>query len=648
MQNSKNNSSHTSQNNSWLIPLSKAYHLLPAAWIQRKERKDALKFVLHKWKNNSVKEKEITLISKRLQLLLFLTDWGWLIALFLLLIGYMAINYIKHLQQEINVSHDCVTEKKCIILLESANVEAWPPNLNMGELTVKFRANGTSNDYLGIRNQDINYSEIGIDGSNVTYKGAVIGSFDGGQGTKPLIVKFNTNVTKEVALFLVRNIIYQNTHQSSIIGSRQVEFKITDGQGGVSKPFVIKIQDQSPILTVPNSQSFKENTYSPINGIRLAVSNRKVTVTLETINGTITVKPDVVQGLTEKGIINNQSQKVTLTGTINEINTTLAASQAINYQGNKDDTLTVTVSDTEKVVLWPATDFKNNELETKTINIKVIPINPPPVITIPNNQSTYQDSNLPIKGISLSDPNHQDITVTLEVTNGFLAIKSDVLNGLTAEKISNNKTQKVTLKGNTAKINSSLAEVIYRGSPNYAGEDNLIITASDGTKTAQGTINITVKYNPVISLPSSPTPSPTPSPTASPTPLNGDVQTKEAVNLINSWLIAKSQAFGNPPNSKILDQYTTGEYLTKQQGTVDYLIEKNAYYQYNSPPKIEPLGALFQQGNQVFIDVKVSENTTLFVNGRIVPDQTGVFSNEYRWFLQLENGSWKIARTEKK
>ena len=509
MQNLDTNQSSRSRNESRQRPLYKAFNLLPEARKQRTVRQDALKFVLRKWKKNQ--EREIPIISKRLQFWLFLSDWWWLMSAIFLISGLAAINYANPWHKQSEKITDCVKENQCIVLLQSASVDDFfSPDFDTGELTVKFTANGTSDDYLGIRNQGDGEDEIRTKDNNVSYGGKIIGSFEGGKETEPLLVKFNTSATREAAQALVRNIVYQSVSRNPKIGSRQVEFKITDGDGGISKPFTIKIQDKDSILNVPSSQTVKENANLSISGISLlSADNLTLTITLKATNGTLNIKPNVAKGLTAKDISNNQSTQVTLTGTVKQINSTLADSGGLIYRRNKnfsgEDMLTATVSDGEKIVLWPPSNSEdvNSNLDSKSISITVVPTNPPPIITVPSKQFTNQNTDLPISGMTLSDPNNPNLTVTLEVTNGILTVKTDIPNGLTANDIENNKTKKITLKGDTTKINKTLANaagIIYRGRQNYAGSDNLIITASDGSKTDRETIGITVNDNPVISI----------------------------------------------------------------------------------------------------------------------------------------------------
>ncbi len=65
----------------------------------------------------------------------------------------------------------------------------------------------------------------------------------------------------------------------------------------------------------------------------------------------------------------------------------------------------------------------------------------------------------------MSDPNNQDVTVTLEASNGKLTVQTDVSDGLTSNNLANNNTKKVTIEGSIGQINKTFAAstgIIYR------------------------------------------------------------------------------------------------------------------------------------------------------------------------------------------
>ncbi|MEH1772880.1 DUF4347 domain-containing protein [Nostoc sp.] len=95
-----------------------------------------------------------------------------------------------------------------------------------------------------------------------------------------------------------------------------------------------------------------EDTSVPIPGIvinDLDAGTSALTVILTATKGTVTVKSDVVGGLTSTSISNNSSSNVTLTGTVSQINATLADIVGLTYRGNANvngaDIVSIAVSD---------------------------------------------------------------------------------------------------------------------------------------------------------------------------------------------------------------------------------------------------------------------------------------------------------------
>ncbi len=437
--------------------------LLPEVLKQHKSRKDAIDFVLRRWDIAS-DDDEMRTISNLLKRAIILAEKSWLIALlvgiFLVATGGIATTLIANNSSEkgtttifppIGAVPDCVKKENCISLIELVELkDSESPNFDTGELTVQFKGKSTPNDRLSIRNQGNNQGEVGINGKDVTYEGTLIGTFKGGEGTKPLIVTFNTNATREAAEAVVRSITYQNISENPNPDTRTIEVKITDGDGGITKtPLTRNIRiipnKSSIVLTVPGAVTAKENSDLPLSGISLsAPDNEKVTVILEVSNGILTVKSDVTNGLTTNNISGNEQQKVTLTGTVAQVNTTLADTAAVTYRSKQDfigeDSLIVTanVNSIQKGLVWPPKAQKNEPV-SKPIGITINFLNPPPVVTVPDNQLANENTELAINGINIEDPNHEVVNVTLEVSHVTLTIKTDVPVGFTTDCISNNK-----------------------------------------------------------------------------------------------------------------------------------------------------------------------------------------------------------------
>jgi hypothetical protein len=87
---------------------------------------------------------------------------------------------------------------------------------------------------LEIRNQGLDWQQIGVSGSTVTYSGTAIGTYSGGVGTAPLVVSFNSSCNPEAAQALARNITYRNVTNAPLQDPRTVVFTLADGDGGSS------------------------------------------------------------------------------------------------------------------------------------------------------------------------------------------------------------------------------------------------------------------------------------------------------------------------------------------------------------------------------------------------------------------------------
>ncbi|MEY9833820.1 VCBS repeat-containing protein [Sinorhizobium fredii] len=122
-------------------------------------------------------------------------------------------------------------------------------------------------------------------------------------------------------------------------------YDIVDGHGGaVAQTATITITgaNDAPVNTVPVSQTVGSNTATPITGVAVAdIDSDNVTTTLSVSSGKLTVGTG--GGFT---VNNNGTNKVTISGTLAQVNAALATLSYLsntNYSGA--DTLTVVTSD---------------------------------------------------------------------------------------------------------------------------------------------------------------------------------------------------------------------------------------------------------------------------------------------------------------
>lgn len=164
----------------------------------------------------------------------------------------------------------------------------------------------------------------------------------------------------------------------------------------------------------------------------------------------------------------------------------------------------------------------------------------------------------------------------------------------------------------------------------------MVVTKKDTQSTNQPVVSAPQSANqPVVSAPQS----------ASQPVTSNSITKQEAVNLISNWLQFKRQIFASPFNRQLAAELTTDvlyQDMIKPGGSIDWLIENKAYYQFGVQ-KIESTGQFSANGNQATIEVNLTEDRTFYVNGKVNQSQTDFTTKLVRYNLQFVDGRWKIS-----
>jgi hypothetical protein len=119
----------------------------------------------------------------------------------------------------------------------------------------------------------------------------------------------------------------------------------------------------------------------------------------------------------------------------------------------------------------------------------------------------------------------------------------------------------------------------------------------------------------------------------------------EAANLIGRWLQAKRSILAPPYNRQLSDDLTTDVLLNdlnKPNGSISWLQNNNAYYRFGVQ-RVDGVEQFSTSDVDATIFVKVTEERTLTVNGRIDSKETNFSTRRIRYNLKLVDGRWKIA-----
>ncbi|NEQ37952.1 MAG: DUF4101 domain-containing protein [Okeania sp. SIO3I5] len=305
------------------------------------------------------------------------------------------------------------------------------------------------------------------------------------------------------------------------------------------------------------------------------------------------------------------------------------------------------------------TDGDGESSNTLNRIVTITPVNQRPVITVPGMQTAKEDQKLSIQGISVKEPDGNNICLKFSADKGQIIVNDNVAGGVSFRGIKYNSDNTVAFCGTPSQVNKTLKAnngIVYESNTNFIGSDRLTIFAQDLSD--NDTISEQEFIWPVGALKSKTDRKDfeiTVEPTNDAPRLIGfsnadsSILTSEsAVKVIRDWLEIKGQILGRSPNRQLLSEYTTGVYYNnyiKRDGTINWLIRNRAYYTYEKP-SVELVGNFRLSGKQAKIDVRTYERPTLYVDGSIDWSASGDQQGVYRFTLEFSNGKWKIAKSQ--
>jgi VCBS repeat-containing protein len=192
--------------------------------------------------------------------------------------------------------------------------------------------------------------------------------------------------------------------------------------------------NEAPVNTVPAGPiAALEDSVTTISGLSISdvdAGSGNVSVTLSVLHGIIDVRTNVVGGVTASNVSGDTTGSVTLTGTLTQVNATLAASAGVTYRPNLNytgaDTLTMTSNDLGHSGSGGAL---SGAAQMVAINVTAVTA---------QTLSAFQSYTLTndVDGDNVVDPN-DTVTVTVNIANNSSTVDVtgltflEVLNGLT-------------------------------------------------------------------------------------------------------------------------------------------------------------------------------------------------------------------------
>lgn len=321
--------------------------------------------------------------------------------------------------------------------------DAEQSSFNGGTLTVSITANEVAaQDVLSVANIGTGAGQISVSGANISYQGVQIATFTGGTAGADLVITLDGDATPAATQALVRALQYINTSNAPNASSRTITVVLTDGAGGTSATQTTTVSitavNDAPVNVVPGvAVNAVEDGSVAITGLSVSDVDADpatdiITVTLSVTEGILTISTAVANGVTAGDVSGNGTDTVVLTGTLNEINATLANATALQFQSttadfNGDVTLTMTSNDGGATGNDPgSTGGGTNEQDVDTVTITVAAVNDEPAGS--DVDRTFDEDTIYVfaaADFAISDPEGEDlsgVSLTTLPANGEIQV----------------------------------------------------------------------------------------------------------------------------------------------------------------------------------------------------------------------------------
>ncbi|UEM24124.1 Ig-like domain-containing protein [Skermanella mucosa] len=229
----------------------------------------------------------------------------------------------------------------------------------------------------------------------------------------------------------------------------------TDAAFGV----ILNDDPAAPRITLPGTASVLAGAATAIEGISVADGNSAtVTVSLTPVNGSV--------ALTGPATVTASGNALSVTGSVADVNATLATLRFTGDSGSATGAIDVAVSDGDAATA--------DASERLSVSILSAPEN-----TLPARPTVVAGVSSEIFGISVADTDSGSVTVTLTPSQGTVTVTQ--FGSATVTSLSDDRVQ---VSGTVADVNQVLASLEFTAQRNVLGASLLITTADADELTA--------------------------------------------------------------------------------------------------------------------------------------------------------------------
>ncbi|WP_193771168.1 DUF4347 domain-containing protein, partial [Candidatus Magnetaquicoccus inordinatus] len=253
----------------------------------------------------------------------------------------------------------------------------------------------------------------------------------------------------------------------------------SEGIGGAksssnSLTFSLTANDTPQVnVAAVNALPIMDTLFHPIPGITISdtLSGESVTATVSVLQGIVhaTAQGNAI-------LLNNDSSVLTLSGTVTDVNSTLASLEyASTASASGLETVTLSLNDNGTYRFGGAKSSSNS------FSFDLVE-NGQPAWSLPDTSRFSDTLWHRMSGISVSDSDAQVLTITLSDLHGALRVTASA--GATID--SGNGSNSVQFHGSLSAINATLATLDYQTEVSATGTETIHLLVDDGNDTAIG------------------------------------------------------------------------------------------------------------------------------------------------------------------
>ena len=371
-------------------------------------------------------------------------------------------------------------------------------NFENGLLWVSFFNGGSEQDRLLIKNSSL----IDLDRDKIYSESKLIGTFSGGSSGTPLTITFTNWANLSIVNELLVNIMYNNDSENPSETPRQVEFKISDGDGATSAPVYKTIHvhtiNDKPILTINQSEVFSPHYLANIDeDSSIIFENERLLQIKDSDAGndkfdvSITANQGSLSLEYSQGVSGNHTSSLSFDGNLSEVNNLLSTLKYTAFR-NQSGLEKLNFSFNDK-------GYSDNPIN-QTIQFNIEPVDDPPILSNIEPKTVNEDSPIQIP-FSLTEVDGGEHKVTLKIQSS----RPDLIKNDFILETSGNQTQgpgnSFVVTVNNNHLSLTLTTTPYE---NKTGNATIEILAKDSepdgtlTATTQVSINITPVNDPPI------------------------------------------------------------------------------------------------------------------------------------------------------